>query len=63
MWTMERLVDYANRNGTCAQINKKWVWARPENGKRQYATLRERVSDAWGVFICRAEAFTWPENQ
>lgn len=63
MWTMQRLVDYATRNGSNAKINGRWVWARPENGKRQYATLRDRIKDAWAVFTCRAEAFTWPEDQ
>jgi len=60
MWTLKQLQD---SEMPLANINDKWVPARPENYKRTYMTLQERLSHAWAVFTCKAEAFTWPEGQ
>lgn len=60
MWTLGELRD---GDVALAEINGKWVPARPENFKKRYMTLTERVKDAWEVFTCRAEAFKWPEGQ
>ena len=59
MWTLKQLQDNSSR----AYINNKWIPARPENYKKEYCGLAGRISDAWEVFMCRAEAFTWPEGQ
>jgi hypothetical protein len=60
MWTLSQLQE---PNDTAAFINGKWVPARPENYKRACMTIRMRLKHAWEVFMCRAEAFTWPEGQ
>lgn len=57
MWTLRELVDWPNE----AEINGKWVPARPLNWKHR--TLRQRFREAWAVFVGKAEAFTWPEGQ
>ena len=61
IWTMKSLFDECNSCST--EINGNWVPARPENGKKKYATLKSRIKAAWEVFQCRAEAFYWPEGQ
>jgi len=43
------------------EINGKWVPVRPINYK--YRTLKEKILEAWNVFIGRADAFMWPEGQ
>lgn len=60
MWTLKQLQD---PNMCQAEINGKWVPARPENYKKTCMTYRERLAHAWAVFTCKAEAFTWPEGQ
>lgn len=60
MWTLEQLREKEIPQ-TC--INGKWVPARPENFKKTCMTLFERLQHAWEVFMCRAEAFKWPEGQ
>lgn len=50
-----------DKNVPQAYINDKWVPARPLNYR--YRTLRERVVEAWKVFIGKAEGFIWPEGQ
>jgi hypothetical protein len=60
MWTLKQLQD---PEMPMANINGKWVHARPLNYKRAYMSLRDRIRHAWAVFTCRAEAFTWPEGQ
>ena len=42
---------------TQANIDGKWVVARPENYK--YRSLRERLSDAWAVFVGEADAVVY----
>jgi len=46
---------------TQAEINGKWVPARPENYK--FRSFREKLKDALAVFSGEAEAFRWPEGQ
>lgn len=60
MRTLKQLQD---PDKPMACINDKWVPARPENYKRRYMSFKRRVRHAWEVFMCRAEAFTWPEGQ
>ena len=60
MWTLEQLRE---RDIPQACINDKWVSARPLNYTREYMSFLLRLQDAWKVFVCRAEAFTWPEGQ
>jgi len=55
------LTEHANT--TRAFINGRWVPARPLNGQKEYASFGQRIKDAWAVFMCRAEAFVWPEGQ
>ena len=61
MWNLESLIEASKH--TEANINGKWVPARPLNFKRPYVSLRQRIRDAWEVFWCRAEAVKWPGNQ
>lgn len=44
-----------------AFLNDKWVIARPINWK--YRSLKQRLYEAWCVFIGTADAFKWPEGQ
>ena len=60
MWTLKELIEHAS--STHAQINGKWVPARPLPGYGRYG-LRLRIRAAWAVLCGRAEAFTWPEMQ
>lgn len=60
MWTLKQLQE---PNQPMALINGNWVPARPENYTKRYLNIRERAKIAWEVFQCRAEAFTWPEDQ
>ena len=59
MWTLDEL----RKPVTEAQINDKWVPVRPLNYRKKYMSFRKRIKHAWEVFMCRAEAFTWPEGQ
>ena len=58
IWTLKQLQD---PNAPQACINGKWVPSRPLNWTCR--TLRERIMEAWRVFIGKAEAFQWPEGQ
>lgn len=60
MWTLKQLQD---PDMPQANISGKWVPARPENYKRKNMGLRMRIKNAWEVFTCRSESFTWPEQQ
>ena len=42
-----------------AEINGKWIPARP----LQYRSFMEKLKEAWAVFIGKADAFMWPEDQ
>lgn len=59
LYTLRYLQNDANE--TQAEINGKWVPARPLNYK--YESWSERVSDAWLVLTGKADVFVWPENQ
>ena len=48
-------------NSTSAEINGKWVPARPINYTCR--NLREKLRDAWMVFTGKADALVWPEGQ
>jgi hypothetical protein len=60
MWTLKELQA---SDMPQANINGKWVPARPENYKKSCMTMRKRLQHAWAVFTCKAEAFIWPEGQ
>lgn len=60
IWNLE---DLQKKNVPQVFINGKWVPMRPENGKREYSTMKARFIAALNVFFCRAEAFRWPEGQ
>ncbi len=60
MWTLKQLQD---PDACQTEINGKWVPARPLNYTLEYMTLRARFKNAWEVFMCRSESFTWPEGQ
>ena len=60
MWELQDLRD-PDIDQAC--INGKWVPARPENYKRACMTFRHRLVNAWSVFMCKSEAFKWPEDQ
>ena len=59
MWTLKGLIAHAS--STQVLINGKWVSARPLNWK--YRSFRQRLKEAWSVFVGKAEAFTWPQGQ
>ena len=61
MWKLKDLTNNSNMNHAC--INGKYVPARPENFKKRYMPFKQRISNAWEVYQCRAEAFKWPEGQ
>jgi len=61
MWTLKDLLEITKSTATC--INGKWVPARPENYKKKYLNLFQRLHRAYLVFSCKADCFTWPENQ
>lgn len=48
-------------NSVSANINGKWVPARPENYK--FDSWWSRFKDAWKVFTGKADSFRWPEGQ
>lgn len=57
IYNLEWLLKHANR---CqAEINGRWVPARPLSGTFRFEKLRA----AWEVFRGRADAFRWPESQ
>lgn len=61
MWTLKNLIEHCN---TCSTfINNRWIPNRPLNGTIKYASLKQRIKDAYAVFTCKAEAFIWTENQ
>ena len=54
MWSLKSLQELDVQ----AEINGKWVPARPLG----FYSLRVRLRDAWEVFMGRADAFKWPEG-
>jgi hypothetical protein len=61
MWEIKNLIESAQSTSTL--VDGRFVPARPLNGTLKYASLRSRVSDAWAVFWCRAEAFRWSSSE
>ena len=59
MHELKDLIQESNENQ--ANINGKWVPARPENYK--FRTYGQRLKEAWAVFTGKADAFKWPEGQ
>ena len=56
IWNLKNLI----KDDHClAEINGKWVPARPI----QYRTIRQKIKEAWYVFIGKTESFRWPEGQ
>lgn len=43
--------------GATKQINNKWVACRPMN--YQFRSLKERIKEAWLVFIGKCDALKW----
>ena len=60
-WSIKGIIEHSN--STHAEINGKWVPARPLYGTKSYTPFIDRIKRAWAVFMGRADAFTWPENQ
>lgn len=59
MWRLEDLLKWSNT----ANINERWVPARPLNFKPKYCSLWNRIKCAWQVVLGKTETFVWPENQ
>jgi hypothetical protein len=59
---MHKLSDLRKNDIPMTFIKEAWVPKRPENGKKGFAKLKDRIKDAWAVFTCRAEAFMWDED-
>ena len=59
MWSLEALFRHSTSNQ--AEINDKWVPARPLNWKHR--SLKQKLKESLAVFNGHAEAFTWPEGQ
>lgn len=59
MYNLKDLINSANT--TQANINGKWVPARPIN--HTCRNFKEKISEAWAVFSGKMDAVKWPENQ
>ncbi len=55
--TLKNVIEGAN--STHAEINGRWVPARPLG----YRSWRYRLKATWLVFTGRCDALKWPENQ
>ena len=60
---MNTLENLREKDIPMAYINNQWVPARPLNYRKKYMPMVLRIKHAWEVFMCRAEAFTWPVGQ
>ena len=58
-WHIIDIFKHAESNK--AFINGAWCPARPINWTCR--TLRERIRQAWDVFIGKADSFIWPQGQ
>lgn len=56
MWTLKNLIKFSSE--THAQINGKWVPARPVKEPWLW-----RLKDAIKVLKGKADSFVWPEDQ
>jgi hypothetical protein len=63
MWKLEELQSNEFSPMPLAEINGKWVLARPLNYRKQYTSFLDRIKRAWKVFTCEADCFMWPEGQ
>jgi len=59
IWKLKSLLEHCNQ--TSAEINGKWVPARPINYTCR--SFIEKLKDSIAVFSGKAEAFKWPEGQ
>lgn len=57
IFTLNNLIESININH--ANINNKWVPARPLG----LPTFKSRLRLAWMVFTGKADVLIWPENQ
>lgn len=57
IYDLEWLLKHANE--TQAEINGRWVPARPVSGTFRF----EKLKAAWEVFRGRADAIRWPGSQ
>lgn len=57
MWSIKELQTWS----VLAEINGRWVSARPLNWKHR--AIIERLREAWKVFWGKADCFVWPEGQ
>ena len=58
MWTLRNLIE--STQTVSAEINGKWVPARPYY---RYRSILQRIKRAWAVFTEKVDCFTWPEGQ
>ena len=59
MYHLKDIIEAAA--STKAEINGKWVPARPIN--HTCRSLREKLREAWAVFTGKMDAVKWPEGQ
>lgn len=59
MWKLKELLEWNSQ----AEINGKWVPARPLNYKPCLCPIWKRLRYAWQVVRGHAETFVWPEGQ
>lgn len=59
MFRLDELITIAEE--TKKEIGGKWVPARPRTWPD--VSYRQRIKDAWEVFMRRADAVKWPGNQ
>lgn len=59
MYHIDELCKIARQNQALLP-DKGWVKARPIN--YQHRTFKQKVRDAWAVFIGRADAVKWEEQ-
>jgi hypothetical protein len=59
IWHLDELIESSKDCQT--ERNGKWVAARPINWKHR--SLKQRLVEAFAVFIGTTESFYWPEGQ
>lgn len=57
LWKLKELHAYCHF-GIQTEVNGKWVPARPLG----YYSLWSRLAKAWTVFVGKADAVVWPED-
>lgn len=58
-YTLKELINTCNENS--AEINGKWVPARPINYK--YSSLKEKLKECWLVLRGKVDTVIWPGGQ